>query len=263
MNPGKQFIGIAKPVVERFPKAAAAYRYMRDIRQILQEPKETSMGFKFIGDRSMEQGIFEPEETKIAAKLFPQVDVFINVGANIGYYCCQALRYGKHTVAFEPIEFNLRYLYKNIKANHWEKMIEVFPIALSDKISIIEIFGGGTGASLVKGWAGTSEQYVTLVPTSTMDNILGSRFQDKRCFLLVDIEGAEKYMLAGAAKMLAREPRPIWMVEISISEHQPKGVKGISGCSAEGKKAGHCATPNSRCRRCERTVDTRMSRSFS
>lgn len=224
MHIRKQFIRLAKPVIERFPSLAMAYRHIRDNRKILHDPKETPMGFKFIGNSAMEKGIFEPYETEVVKRILPKVDVLVNVGANIGYYCCLALQKGKHVIAFEPIHVNLQYLYKNVKANYWEDRIEIFPIALSNRTGIIEIFGGGTGASLIKGWAGTPEQSVAFVATSTLDNVLDSRFYGKRCFFLVDIEGAEKLMLEGASLSLSAEPKPIWMVEISTSEHQPKGI---------------------------------------
>ena len=220
----RQIIRLAKPMIECFPKLAMAYRYVRDSWLIYEEPENTPMGFKLIGNRSMQEGIFEPEETQIVKTIIPCVDVFINVGANIGYYCCIALSHGKFAVAFEPINLNLRYLLRNIKANNWESQIEVFPLALSNKIGVIEIYGGGTGASLLKGWAGTPEEYVTLAPISTLDNVLGSKFQDKKCFILVDIEGAEFFMLQGASSFISRDPKPIWMMEICVSEHQPKGV---------------------------------------
>lgn len=54
--------------------------------------------------------------------------------------------------------------------------------------------------------------------------VLGDRFKGKRCFVLADIEGAEKLMLEGAVSFLYAEPKPIWMIEISIFGHQPKGV---------------------------------------
>lgn len=220
----KQFVQFVKPIIERFPKLAMTYRIVRDSWQVYEEPKETPMGFKLVGNNSMQNGTFEPEETKIVKKIISDVDVVINVGANIGYYCCIALEQQKYVVAFEPIIQNLRHLLRNIKANNWESGIEVYPIALSNKVGVIEIYGGGTGASLVKGWANTSEKYVSLVPSSTLDNILSSRFQGKRCFVLVDIEGAEQLMLKGASCFINREPKPIWLIEICISEHQPKGV---------------------------------------
>jgi FkbM family methyltransferase len=181
------------------------------------------MGFKLAGNQSMQQGSFEIEETEVTRKILKKVDTLINVGANIGYYCCIALSLGKHVVAFEPIPSNLNYLLRNIKANNWEDEIEVFPLALSNKVGIIKMYGGGTGASLVKGWAGSSEKYVTLVPNSTMDIVLGSRFQGDKLFIIVDIEGAEKLMLEGASSFLFMKPKPIWLMEISVSEHQPKG----------------------------------------
>jgi hypothetical protein len=133
-----------QPLVERFPKIAMSYRYLRDNRFIFEDPKETPLGFKFIGNEKMEQGIFEKEEIEIVNRCLNRTDIFINIGANIGYYCCIALKRGKHTVAFEPIESNLRYLYKNIKANQLQHNIEIFPIALSNITGSIDIYGGKT-----------------------------------------------------------------------------------------------------------------------
>ncbi len=217
-------IKIAKPLVERFPKVAMTYRNVRDNLPSFKIPKKTPMGFKFAGHIAMQKGSYELVETNIIQKLFSKIDVFINIGANIGYYCCHALQQDKDVIAFEPMQANLRYLYQNIKANHWEQNIEVYPLALSDRIGLINIYGGGTGASFIKGWANTPEHWVNMVPTSTLDTILGLRFQGKKKLILVDIEGAELQMLKGAKCILNSNPKPIWMVEIQINSHQPKGT---------------------------------------
>lgn len=44
----------------------------------------------------------------------------------------------------------------------------------------------------------------------------------KRVLILVDIEGAEYLMLKGATNVLKSTPPPIWMIEITYSENQPK-----------------------------------------
>lgn len=222
---GNKILRLVKPVVEQFPFAATLYRHIRDRKVNSGEMKNTPMGFKFAGNLSMEQGSFESEEVAIAKRLLRNVEVFINVGANIGYYCCYALQSGKYTVAFEPIEKNVRGLCKNIQANRWGSNIEIFPIALSNDVSIVEIFGQDTGASLIRGWAGSSPYNSMSVPANTADNVLGLRFQGKKCFVLIDIEGAEKMMLEGANFLLSASPKPAWMVEICSAEHQPKGVK--------------------------------------
>jgi FkbM family methyltransferase len=149
----------------------------------------------------------------------------INVGANVGYYVCQALHNNKQVIAFEPIEINLKYLLRNIKANGWQESCEIFPVVLSNKKNIIEIYGGGTGASLIKGWAGASDKYSTLVPCLTMNDLLGDRLDGKNLLIIIDIEGSENLMLEGASKLLEMNPKPIWLIEISVNEHQPNGTK--------------------------------------
>lgn len=61
----RELIKLMKSIVDRFPKLAMTYRYMRDSWQIYEEPEMTPLGFKFIGNRSMQEGKFEPEETEI------------------------------------------------------------------------------------------------------------------------------------------------------------------------------------------------------
>jgi FkbM family methyltransferase len=213
-----------QPVVERFPWVALIYRYLRDNRFLFENPKEIQLGFKFIGNKKMEQGVYEKEETEIIRRCLKKTDVFINIGANIGYYCCIALSVGTHTIAFEPMESNLSLLYKNIKANKWERNIEVFPLAISNMTGLIEIYGGGPLASIHDGWAGIPLQYKRVVPVTTLDTALNGRFFASRCFILADIEGAEYFMLEGAEKFLKMVPKPIWMVEIQVKEHQPAGT---------------------------------------
>ncbi len=204
-----------------FPRLAVTYVRWRSSIPDGRQPMMTPMGFKLIGNPTMESGSFEPGETKIFLKLLESVDVVINVGANIGYYCCMALQHKKYVVAFEPMAQNLNYLMRNVTANGWQSKIEIFPVALCDKIGVVDIYGGGSGASMVEAWGGVSKYFSTLVPCSTMDVALGSRFNGQRCLIMADIEGAEKLMLEGASLMFTARPKPIWFVEISISAHQP------------------------------------------
>jgi FkbM family methyltransferase len=172
----------------------------------------------------MAAGGFEPEETKVVRRLMADVDVLVNIGANVGYYCCHALSMGKPVIAFEPNTRNLHYLLKNIQNNGWSSKAEVFPVALGAGADILQMWGGSTGASLVKGWAAIPASYVTQVPILSLDRVLGDTLRGKKALILVDIEGAEFMMLQGANQVLINEPRPIWLVEIASTEHQPAGV---------------------------------------
>ena len=185
----------------------------------------TKLGYKFIGNPAMEQGQYEEDEVEVVKRYLNHIDIFINVGANIGYYCCIALNLGKHTIAFEPIDLNLAYMYRNIMANGWQDNVEIYPIALGSSCGLVNIFGSGHGASLIRGAGNISENSKRVVPIATLDTVLSDRLSGKRCFFLVDIEGATKLVLQGAFKHLRLNPKPIWLVEIWINEHQPRGIK--------------------------------------
>jgi FkbM family methyltransferase len=172
----------------------------------------------------MEAGTFELEETALIRSLLAETACCVNVGANIGYYCCIAASMGKRAYAFEPMSLNLQYMLKNIEANGWTDVIHVFPLALAGKRGSAKMYGGGTGASLLKGWAGVVEKFPTLVATSTLDGESREIKESGRWLIIVDIEGAEYSMLLGGSDTLVRSPRPIWMVEVSIAEHQPAGI---------------------------------------
>ena len=206
------------------PRTTKFLRAFRDSLDQHSLPKETPWGFTLAGHKAMAEGTFEPQETLLVRKLLEEVDMLVNVGANIGYYCCHALNIGKPVVAIEPNARNVHYLLKNIRNNDWTKKAQVFPCAVGSEVDILEMYGGGTGASLIKGWASIPESYATLVPVSTLDRILGDTLKDKKVLFVVDIEGSELMMLEGATQALNLNPPSIWMIEISATEHQPKST---------------------------------------
>lgn len=215
---------ILRMILEPFPGAAQFLRNSRDLLDQRAPARMTPWGFTLAGHEAMVSGTFEPEETEIVRKLLQEVDVLVNIGANVGYYCCHALSLGKSVIAVEPIARNLHYLLTNIRNNGWSQQAEVFPIALGNRVDILKMWGGGTGASLIKGWASIHEDYVKHVPVLSLDRVLGNAIKGKKALILVDIEGAEFMMLQGAVQALQNEPRPIWMMEISTTEHQPAGT---------------------------------------
>jgi FkbM family methyltransferase len=215
---------IRKKVTRYFPTLILIYRYTRDLLEQSRPPIRTPWGFTFVGHAAMAAGTFEPEETLVVRRLLAEVDILVNVGANVGYYCCHALSLGKSVIAIEPNIRNTHYLLRNIINNKWGKQVEVFQVATGCEADILSMWGGGTAASLVKGWASTPVNYVTQVPILTLDRILGDRLLGKRALIIVDIEGTEFLMLQGATKTLSNNPKPTWLIEVSSVEHQPMGI---------------------------------------
>jgi FkbM family methyltransferase len=212
-----------KPYVERFPTLAIVYRTLRDA-YLMQHRKfsETPYGFRLIGPGAMQTGTFEPEETALIQEHLDRIDVFVDIGANIGFYTCLALSAGKYTIAVEPLRRNLDSLYANLAENGWRN-VEVYPVGLASQPGLATLYGEATGASLVSGWAGASPLLKRTIPLTTLDILMGERFCGKNLFIKVDVEGAEFDLLQGAARTLAMSPAPVWMVEIGLTEHYPAG----------------------------------------
>jgi FkbM family methyltransferase len=195
----------------------------------------TPLGFRLTSGfhpayKQMRTGKFEIEETSVILRLLPKSDIFIDVGANLGYYTCLALQHGKPVVAFEPQQQNVQCLFRNLIANQWQDRVEVYPVALGDKPGLLTLYGAsGPSASLIRNWAGYSSRFNQTVPILRLDDVLGNRFQQKRLFIKIDVEGAESLVLAGAHCTITREPKPIWILEVCLHEFHPGGANRIVG----------------------------------
>jgi len=203
-----------------------AYLYHR-LRESLAGggPVDTRHGFRFAGDAAMQAGDFEAEELALVRKLLGEYGVLVDIGANLGLYTCTARSLGRRAIAVEPLPANLRLLRANLAANGWSDT-EIAEVGLAAEEGAAELFGTGTGASLVQGWA-TLPQRTLLrhsIRLTTLDALLGERFVGERLLIKADIEGAELGMLRGAQRTLERSPAPAWLVEICLTENFPGGV---------------------------------------
>jgi FkbM family methyltransferase len=203
-----------------FSAASDAYGMAREMRK--SGFKSTPFGFKLSGPAAMQEGTFEPDETRCALNyLKEKAEVFVDIGANVGYFTCIARSMDRHVIAVEPLLQNLRYLYANLEINGW-KDVEVFPVGLSDHAGMAVLYGPGTAASLIQDWAGISTKKC-VIPLSTLDTIIGSRFQGKQMFIKIDVEGTEFDVLNGAKETFASQPSPVWLVENGVAGFHPSG----------------------------------------
>ena len=138
----KLLIKLFKPIVQKLPLLADYYRYMRDSKYLKKKVDyRESLGFFFNGHRSMEEGTFEPQETFLFEKTIEKFDLFVNIGANTGYYVCKSLKKGIDVVAFEPNQLNVNILLRNIEANNFSAKFQLFPVALSNIFGVLPMYG--------------------------------------------------------------------------------------------------------------------------
>ncbi len=190
----------------------------------------TPFGFNMVvrnhpANRQMLTGEFEKEESNIIRQNLDKADVFIDVGANIGFYSCMALQNKKHVIAIEPQPKNLKCLYRTIAINDWaDSQLEIYPVGLSDSVGIKTLYGAsGPSASFIANWAKYNDKYAQTIPMTMLDILVGERFTDKEVFVKIDVEGFEYSVLCGGKATLSRGSRVRWLVEICLQEFHPSG----------------------------------------
>jgi len=169
----------------------------------------------------MQRGIFEAAETKLLRKLLSNADLFVNVGANFGYYVCMARQMNVRSIAIEPVPVNLETLRRNIEINNWVDDIEVHPVACGEITGTAVIYGEGTGASFISGWARNPNALSHTVPVRPLDDLLANETITAKTVFLVDVEGFELEVLRGAKGILASADRPVWILESGLTDHRP------------------------------------------
>ena len=152
-----------------------AWRQGRDeLKYRRLKPYATRYGFTLYGDRNLDGSRQASAEIETVSRLLKEGAALVDIGANVGLFSCYARSRGFPVLAVEPQPRNVQLLCRNLRLNTLD--VEVLPIALADQIGILPLYGGGQGASLSRGWGGMDATYSTLVPVSTLDNILAGRF---------------------------------------------------------------------------------------
>lgn len=150
-------------------------------------------------------GEYEPTETQLVRQILKEGDVFIDVGANIGWYTIHASKLvgsRGHIFAFEPEPTNLQLLRKNIEVNGLGN-VTVDERGLSNAAGSFKLFleKDNLGMhSLVMEHGG--QRYIN-VNTIRFDDYWGDRGEIK--LVKIDTEGAEGMILDGMSETLKKQ----------------------------------------------------------
>jgi FkbM family methyltransferase len=165
-------------------------------------------------ERSIYFNAFEFLCTKIILSHLSPGSNYLDIGANVGYYCLKAARRVGSTgrvLAVEPNPQTLEKLNRNISLSGVTG-IEIFACALSESDGEVSIFcptddTHGFASMRNQGWNNFAE---FKVPARRLDDVLPSDLKSID-FLKIDVEGAEKLVFAGAEATIQRYKPPILM----------------------------------------------------
>lgn len=160
------------------------------------------------------EGDYEPHVAAILDRLLGPGDVFVDVGANVGYHTFRAAsRVGAdgRVVAVEANPENARLIAHTIESNGLTN-IELVPLALAGGRGYVS-FGnhvGSNGGFLPDGASTTGSGRGTIVPTVALDD-LGV---EHVAVVKIDVEGAEGIVIDGARSTI-EQFRPSIVMEFS------------------------------------------------
>jgi FkbM family methyltransferase len=157
-------------------------------------------------------GEWEPEETELLKKLIKPGDVFVDVGANLGYYALLAARVGaSHVYAFEAQPSTYELLGKNVIINWMTKFITYEHLAVYSHTTDLEFFVrnnypgnsslGFTPPDQLQKWFDTTT--AVKVHAVSLDDYFADK-PGKLDLIKVDVEGAEPAVFEGARRTLAK-----------------------------------------------------------
>jgi len=169
---------------------------------------------------------YEPPLTDLFLRNLKKGDVFVDVGANIGYFSMLAAsRIGPNgrVFAFEPFSQNVKLLHLSKRANRFEQ-VEIFPLAASSGRQLYLYDNAGTNgfiSPLSDDFRAVMQS--TIVFSMSLDELL--KDVARVDFLKVDVEGAEYLVLRGAETIVHRHLPAI------VSEFAPPAIQNVSGVS--------------------------------
>jgi FkbM family methyltransferase len=184
---------------------------------------------RYVSRRLREEGIWEPYETALVLAALQPGDVFVDVGANIGYYpviAADLVSPGGAILAFEPDPDNFRLLEQNLRLNGCEPVARAYRAGLADTAGQGQLY-------LSDDNAGDHQIFATgdgrrSLPISLYNGAEFLRGKVQRIDLLkIDVQGAEYAVMAGLLPLLVELPRvPRIIIELTPLSLRQAGSSG-------------------------------------
>jgi len=174
-------------------------------------------------------GSFEPNEFAFLDRVLRPGMVFVDVGANDGYYTLFAARRvgpSGRVVAAEPSSRERAHLQRNLGRNGLDN-VSVIPAAIGATSGLADLHlahGVHAGHNTLGGFAHDDVVRASLerVPIEPLDSVIARLGLGRVDFLKIDVEGAEARVIAGASTILTTM-RPLMLIEVNDKALRAQG----------------------------------------
>jgi len=164
----------------------------------------------------LERGEWEPTVSRTIARILRPGDVFVDIGANIGYFSLLASGIvGDRglVIAFEPLNENVACLLDTCSRNHAHNVV-CLGLALNDVSQLVTLHlpdDGQVGLTSLRP-VGTRTRRVL---SCRIDGIIDETTFAKVRLIKLDVEGAEMNVVNGMERLFERGHRPFVICEVT------------------------------------------------
>jgi len=161
-------------------------------------------------------GGWEPAITQVVRQALKPGDVFLDVGANVGYYTLLASRLVGDTgrvIAVDASPSVYEILSRNVSRNRCAN-VQLRNVAIADGAGRRGIYRGAElNVGSTSMFEGPGRRYEGEVPAITIDELLEGRDLSRLVGIKIDVEGAELQVVRGMSRTLPRLP---WSCKIFL-----------------------------------------------
>jgi FkbM family methyltransferase len=177
---------------------------------------------KHVSEHIATRGEWEPLETEIIGRFLHPDALFVDCGANLGWFSVIAAARGARVVAFEPFPPNAALLRDNISRNGFVNQIEMHERALGAVPGLARLDLSDDNQGDHRLATGPTRRRSVEVEVVTVDATLADRAP---AVMKLDTQGSEVAILRGSAAALSAKP-------MLVLEFWPYGLRRC-GASAD------------------------------
>lgn len=184
---------------------------------------------QYVSRRIREEGIWEPYETSLVLSMLQRGDVFVDVGANIGYFSVLAasvVRDSGTVFAFEPDPANFRLLQENTVLNGQHNVISAVQAGLAADSGDGQLYLSQDNLGDHQIYAADDTRCRLPITLHNGSQYLRGRVQ-RIDLLKVDTQGSEYQVMAGLLPLLQALPHvPRIIIELTPLSLRQAGSSG-------------------------------------
>jgi FkbM family methyltransferase len=165
-------------------------------------------GFSWWIEDAQDEEILSKGEVSVLRALYRLADalrpeVFVDVGAHLGYYAVRMAKRCERVVAFEPNPISRAKLARNVALNGLDN-VSVLPYACGEGSYRARLWLAGSGSTLLEGYVRGESAEVEVVP---LDEVV-----ERADIVKIDVEGYDWQVLKGMERLI-EEQRPTIIIE--------------------------------------------------